>query len=115
MATNAKRTIKRIEDAGEDVAENLGAQLAALRREIATISSAVEEYGGPAVHDMRHNAVELVDQVRHQGAAAARQIGKQANVAGHAVRENPIPVIVALGAIALISAVIFTRDQRSLW
>ena len=57
----------------------------------------------------------MVDQVRHQGAVAAKQISRQANVASRAVQENPIPVIVALGTIALISALIFTAqsDQAS--
>ena len=109
MATAARRTIKRLEGTSEDISENIGAQIATLRREIASISAAVEDYSGHSVSDIRHGAVELVDQVRHQGAVAARQIGKQANVAGHVVRENPVPVIVALGTIALISALIFTR------
>jgi hypothetical protein len=115
MATATRRTIKRIEDTSGDIGNNIGAQIAALRREIAAISSAIEDFNGPSVGDLRHGAVELVDQVRHQGAVAARQIGRQANVAGQVVRENPIPVIVALGTIALISALIFTRDQRSSW
>jgi hypothetical protein len=50
--------------------------------------------------------------VRHQGAAVARQVSKQASVAGRAVQDNPVPVIVALGTIALLSALIFGRDQR---
>lgn len=115
MATSARRTIKRIENGSEEVAENIGAQIAAMRKEIASIAAAVEDYSGVSVGDMRHNAVELVDQVRHQGAVAAKQIGKQANAAGQVVRENPVPVIVVLGTIALISALIFTRDQRSFW
>ena len=40
----------------------------------------------------------------------AWQVNRQASVAGKAIQENPVPVIVALGTIALISALIFSRD-----
>jgi ElaB/YqjD/DUF883 family membrane-anchored ribosome-binding protein len=119
MATAAKRAIKRIEDTGDDLGESLSAQIASLREEIASISDSVSKYGNghfkDAQHsfrDAQHNAVAVVDQVRHQGTVAARQISRQANVAGKAVQENPIPVIVALGTIALISALIFTANDR---
>jgi phage host-nuclease inhibitor protein Gam len=112
MATAAKRAIKRIEDTGDDIGENLAAQIASLREEIASISDSVSKYGNSHFKDAQYNAVAVVDQVRHQGAVAARQISRQANVAGKAVQENPIPVIVALGTIALISALIFTANDR---
>ena len=32
--------------------------------------------------------------------------------AGRAVQDNPVPVIVVLGTIALLSALIFARDQH---
>ena len=112
MATAARRSLKRIEDGAEDIGENLSAQIAALRDEIASISDSVSKYGNHRLGDMQHNAIAVVDQVRHQGAATARQLGRQANVASRAVQENPIPVIVALGTIALISALIFTASDR---
>ena len=112
MATTAQRSIKRIRDTRDDVENDLADQIAALREEIASISSSVSKYSNNRLHDMQDNAVAVVDQVRHQGAVAARQIGRQANVAGRAVQENPIPVIVALGTIALISALIFTATDR---
>jgi phage host-nuclease inhibitor protein Gam len=112
MATTAQRSIKRIRDTGNDIENDLAEQIAALREEIASISTSVSKYSNSRLHDMQDNAVAVVDQVRHQGAVAARQIGRQANVAGRAVQENPIPVIVALGTIALISALIFTATDR---
>jgi len=110
MATAAKRTIKTVEDAGESVSDALFEQIAALRKEISAVSEAVGEYSGHTFNDVQHNAVALAREVRHQGAVVARQVNRQANVAGKAIQENPIPVIVALGTIALISALIFTRD-----
>ena len=48
--------------------------------------------------------------MRKGGELVARQVGRNAGRAGKAVQENPVPVIVALGTIALISALIFRRD-----
>ncbi|WP_375452129.1 hypothetical protein [uncultured Devosia sp.] len=112
MATATKRAIKRIEDSSDDLGDSISAQIAALREELAAISDSVSKYSNNRFNDVQHNAVAVVDQVRHQGAVAARQISRQANVAGRAVQENPIPVIVALGTIALISALIFTATDR---
>ncbi|MGV8955278.1 MAG: hypothetical protein ACOH2M_29550 [Cypionkella sp.] len=112
MATTAQRSIKRLRDTGRDVEHDLSEQIDALREELASISNSVRKYSNSHLHDIGDNAVAVVDQVRHQGAVAARQISRQANVAGRAVQENPIPVIVALGTIALISALIFTATDR---
>jgi hypothetical protein len=110
MATSAKRALKSVENAGDSVAETLLDQIAALRKEIAAISEAVSEYGGHSLSDVQHGAVALAKEVRHQGAVVARQVNRQAGVAGKAIQENPVPVIVVLGTIALLSALIFTRD-----
>lgn len=110
MATATKRTIKSLENAGGEASDALLDQLASLRKEIASISEAVSDYGGHTLSDVQHNAVALAKEVRHQGAVVARQANRQAGIAGKAIQENPIPVIVALGTIALISALIFTRD-----
>ena len=112
MATAARKTIKQIEESADDIGGNIAEQIASLRDEIASISESVSNYGGNRLDQAQHNAVAVVDQVRHQGAVAARQIGRQANVASRAVQENPIPVIMALGAIALISAFIFAANDR---
>ena len=110
MATSARRTLKTVEDAGDSVSDALFDQIAALRKEIAAISDAVGDYGGHRLSDVQHNAAALAKEVRHQGAVVARQVNRQAGVAGKAIQDNPIPVIVVLGTIALVSALIFTRD-----
>lgn len=110
MATAAKRTIKQIEDAGDDLSSTVADQVAALRKEVASIADAVSEYSGHTFGDVQHNAVALAREVRHQGAVVAKQVSRQANVASKAVQENPLPVIIALGTLALISALIFTRE-----
>ena len=110
MASSAKRTISNLEATGEEFSDSISKQISALRKEIASLADSVSDYGGHTFDDVQHNAVALAKEVRHQGAAVARQVSRQANVATKAVQENPLPVIVALGAIALLSAVIFMRD-----
>jgi ElaB/YqjD/DUF883 family membrane-anchored ribosome-binding protein len=110
MATAARRVIRRVEDTSDDISDHLSHQIAALRREIATIADAVNDYGGHTFDDVQHNAVALAKEVRHQGAVVGRQVSRQAKVAGRAVQENPIPVIVTLATIALLSALLFSRD-----
>lgn len=110
MASAAKRTIKTIEDTSENVSDALFNQLAALRKEIAAVSDAVGDYSGGQLGGVQHNALALAKEVRHQGDVVARQVGRQASVVGKAVQNNPVPVIVALGTIALLSALLFSRD-----
>ena len=110
MATAATRAIKRVEDTSGEISDNLVRQIAALRQEINAIADAVGDYSGHGLGDIQHNAVALAKEVRHQGAVAARQVGRQATVAGRVVQENPVPVLVTLATIALLSALIFMRD-----
>ncbi len=110
MAASAKRSLKSIENTAESATEALNEQIAALREELASISHAVSNYSGHTFSDVQHNVAALAKEARHHGAAVARQVNRQAGVAGQAIKENPVPVIVALGTIALLSALVFTRD-----
>lgn len=110
MAINANRTLRAARKDGEDITHALLDQIADLRRELAEISDAVNGYGNHAFSDVQHNAVALAKEVRQQGAVALRQVNKQAHVAGKAVQDNPVPVIAVLGTIALLSALLFSRD-----
>ena len=109
MATSTQRALRQAEHTGEAISENLSKQIAILRKQVDQLSHSVHDYGDNSFDDIQHNAVALAREVRHQGRAVARQVGRQANVAGEAVRENPVPVAIALGTIALLSAMIFSR------
>ena len=110
MATATQRALQRAEKGSEAIADNLSHQIAALRKQVDQLSHSVQSYGGHSVDDLQHNALALANEVRQQSRAVARQVSRQASVAGRAVQDNPVPVIVALGTIALVSALIFTRD-----
>jgi len=106
MASTARQAIQRIEHGGHDVAE----QVTALREDVAAVAEALARLGGHSANRLGHNALDLAGQVSHQGAVAAREIGKQANMAGRAVRENPAPMLVALGTVALLAALVLSRE-----
>lgn len=110
MAMAAKRALRHAEASGEELIDNLSRQIALLRKEIASISETVNDYSGSTLSDVQHNALALAKDFRDGGKLVARQVSRQANYAGQAVKENPVPVIVALATIALISALIFKRD-----
>ncbi len=110
MATATKRTVKALENASESAPDALLEQLAALRKEIASISEAVSDYGGHALGDVQRNAAALAREVRQQGVVVGREVNRQAHVAGKVVQENPVPVLVVLGTIALLSTLLFRRD-----
>ena len=110
MATATQRALKRAEHSSEAIGDSLSHQISALRKQVDQLSHSVQSYGGHSVDDLQHNAIALANEVRQQSRAVARQVGRQANIAGRAVQDNPVPVIIALGTIALVSALIFTRD-----
>jgi ElaB/YqjD/DUF883 family membrane-anchored ribosome-binding protein len=110
MATATQRALRRAEHSGEAISENLAQQIAVLRKQVDEMSRSVQSYGGHSIDDLQHNAVALAHEVREQGRVVARQVGRQANIAGKAVQENPVPVLVVLGTIALLSTLLFTRD-----
>ena len=110
MAIAGKRALKHAEASGEELIDNLSRQIAMLRKEIAAITEAVNDYSGSTLEDVQHNAVALAREMRKGGELVVRQVGRNAERAGKAVQENPVPVVVALGTIALLSSLIFRRD-----
>jgi hypothetical protein len=116
MATSATKSIskasstarKQLEVLEDDVHEGLDLQLAHLNREIAKISQAVADFS----LDAYDTTLDAVDDLRHQAARAGRQIGKQANAAGHTIRDNPVPTIAVLGVIALLSAMVWQSHEH---
>lgn len=104
MATSNIKPIRQAEHVAEDVSEHLNSQIAALRRQIATISSSLDDMRGSI------DTHELRDEVAHRARTAARYVGQQASTASHVIRENPLQTAAALTAVALLAALVFRRD-----
>ena len=84
--------------------EELSRQLSTLRHDVAGVSRAVSRYGSHTAHDVG-------DQLWHQGEIVARQLGKQAKKAGKAVKEDPVPAIVAVAGFALFLNLLLGRKR----
>lgn len=85
--------------------DELTRQLSSLRRDVAGVSKNVTRYGAHAAHDVG-------DQLWHGGEVVARQLGRQAKKAGKAVKEDPIPAIVAVAGFALFLNLVLGRKRR---
>src|SRR5687768_9609652 len=84
--------------------DELGRQLSSLRHDMAGVSRAVSKYGSHTAHDVG-------DQLWHQGEVVAKQIGRQAKKAGRAVKNDPLPTVVAVAGFALLLSLILGRKR----
>lgn len=84
--------------------DELGRQLSSLRHDMAGVSRAVSKYGSHTAHDVG-------DQLWHQGEIVAKQIGRQAKKAGRAVKEDPIPAMVAVAGFALFLSLVLSKKR----
>jgi hypothetical protein len=110
MAFLPARAFRRAETVSEDTIDDLSRQISLLRRELASVSEAVNDYSGSTFETVQHGALALARDLSHNSRDIARQVSQQAKLAGKTVQSNPVPVVVALGTIALLSAFLFTRD-----
>jgi hypothetical protein len=84
--------------------EELSRQLSSLRHDVAGVSRAVSRYSA-------HTASDFGDQLWHQGEVVARQLGRQAIKAGRAVKDDPVPAVVAVAGFALFMRLILGRKR----
>jgi hypothetical protein len=84
--------------------DDLAHQISSLRHEVAGVSRSVGRYGSHAAHDVG-------DQLWHQGEIAAKLLGRQAKKAGKAVREDPVPAVVAVAGFALFLNLVLGRKR----
>lgn len=81
--------------------EDIARQISGLRHEMRGAS----RYGAHAAHDVG-------DQLWHGGEVMARQLGRTARKAGKAVRDDPVPAVVAVAGFALFLNLVLSRKQR---
>lgn len=84
--------------------DELSRQLSSLRQDVAGVSRAVGRYGA-------HAAGDIGEQLWHQGEVVAQQLGRQAIKAGKAVRQDPMPAIVAIAGFALLMHLVLGRRR----
>lgn len=96
----------------DDAQDRFGRQFASLARDASHLSNALARYSNGARHDVGHFAHDVADEALHQGAVAARVLGKQAWRAGKAVRRDPAPTMAALIGIACLVSLVMTSNSR---
>lgn len=84
--------------------EEITRQLASLRHDVAGVSRAVARYGA-------HTASDVGDELWRRGEVVARQLGKQAIKAGRAVKQDPVPAVVALAGFACFLRLVLGRKR----
>jgi hypothetical protein len=100
----------------DDVSDNVAHHLSSLRREVMALSGEAGRYGhqladryGPRV---AHSAGEIGEALAHQGAVVAQQLGKQARRAGRAVKDDPVPTVVAVVGLLCLASLVMARTRR---
>jgi hypothetical protein len=90
--------------AQDEIVHHLGQ----LRRDVLALSGSAGRYGS----QLQHGAGELGEVLVHQGAAVARQLGRQAKRAGQAVQRDPVPTVVAVFGLACLLSLVLGRKAR---
>jgi hypothetical protein len=80
----------------------LNRQVSSLARDAGHITDLLARFTANASRDASHYGHDLADEAWHQGAVAAKVIGKQAMRAGKAVGKDPVPAVIAVAGLACL-------------
>lgn len=80
---------------------DLREEVAALRRQLAALSRATPRRGAEAWRDARDDASALYEDLSERVADAMPVIRRRARHVEEAIRDNPVPVLAAVGLVAL--------------
>jgi hypothetical protein len=83
-------------------------QVASLSHEVAHLARHAGRYATPRIREAAHSAGDLAGDVIHQLEPLARDVAHRAKVAGRAVRQDPVPAVIALGTFALIASLLLS-------
>jgi len=100
----------------------VGDQFASLSQDVAQLARQVRRYGQPRVEHAAQSASDFAGDVFHQlepfardalhrANDARRAVAHQAKVTGRAVRDDPVPAVIALGTFALIASLLLHREE----
>jgi hypothetical protein len=89
----------------KDVAED---GLTALREQISDLARQLEEYAEERLEDAR----DLIANVADAGTVLAERAGRQTVSTARAIRNDPLPMIVGLGVVAILTAMVVGNANR---
>jgi hypothetical protein len=99
----------RLQHSGTDTFHHLQRQIEGLRNDIAALSGDAAYQGHHALDDLGHHAAELLDEAGKQGRVVANRLSRQLASTGKAVQRDPLPVVVAIGTLVLVSSLLMRR------
>lgn len=108
VSARAAKTADRVSEVATEVEDDLEGRFAELREQVLVIRDQLEDFAAERMEDVKDVAAETL----HQGGRAVRAAGRQANAVGVAVRNDPLPAIVGLGVIALLTALVIGRNAE---
>jgi len=82
--------------------------LVSLRQQIADLARQVEQYAGDRLED----AQGLVSNAADAGTVLAARAGRQTLATARAVQKDPLPLVVGLGVLALLTAIVLGNATR---
>jgi len=91
----------------------LNRQVSSLARDAGHITDLLSRFTAKAQREAQHYGHDLADEAWHQGAAAAKVIGKQALRAGRAVGKDPVPAVIAVAGLACLMALVSSAGRSS--
>ena len=94
------------EDVRDDLTNDMEDRVASLGTQIAELTHQVEQFA----EDRWDDARELAAGVEHASTVAARRVGRSTVAAARAVRDDPLPMIVGLGVLALLAAFVLGQS-----
>ena len=109
MAYSRGFDLSHFSDTAQD---RFGRQFSGLARDAGHLQQALSRFSDDARHDVGRVAHDFADEAMHQGAIAARVLGKQAWKAGKAVRKDPVPAVVAVAGLACLLSLVMSSGSR---
>lgn len=99
----------------------LGDQIASLSHDIAALAGEARRLGEPRLKDAARTASSFAEDLVHtleplaqdlarSARATGRDAARRAKLAGRAVRDDPVPAVIALGTFALLASLLLRRQ-----
>lgn len=90
----------------------LNRQVSSLARDAGHITELLSRFTANAQREAQHYGHDLADEAWHQGAVAAKVLGKQALRAGRAVGKDPMPAVIAVAGLACLLSLATSSRRR---
>jgi len=101
--------LRTLRQGGSDTYRDLQHRLESLSADLARLSGDAATHGHHALDEVGHHAGELLDDAVKQGRVAAARFSRQMVSTGKAVQRDPVPVLVAIGTLVLVSSLLMRR------